>query len=867
MGGLVGFDGAVVHELLRARTQLDAGFHPQFLHGLGQDLLVSLVTHVGDETALLGPQEVAGAADIQVLHGDVEAAAQVAELLDGVQPAAGLVGQGNQRRHDEVAERFLVASSHAAAELMQVTQADILRLVHDDRVGVGDVQAAFDDGRAQQHVVVSPHESQHPVFQLLGFHLAMRHAYFHIRNQPVQDFLDGGKFLHLVMQEEHLSAAVELVIDDALDLLLVEQDDFRLDRDTVGRRRLDDGQVTRTQQGELQGTGDRGSRQGKRIHGMLDLAELFLRRNAELLLLVDDQEAEVLELEPVAQDLMRADEDVDGTLFQTLLYISDLLGRTQTAYIFYIAGQVLQTGLEGLEVLQGKDGGRNQHRHLLGIAHRLESRADGDFRLAEADVAAHQAVHGAAFLHVLLDGFGRPLLIRRILIHERRFQFFLQIGVGGERKARGRTTLGVQLDQFLRDILHPRLGGRFEVAPGLRAQLVDARRLPFLGTEAGNLMQGVHGDEHHVTAVVHQFHHLMHPAEVVLHLHQAAEDTHAVVDVHHIISQVEGAEVVQGKLLALFHGTADAHTVETVEDFMVGVPAYLVFMVDEAGMDVLLLYELRKDGILILQHDGTETLQLAFLLSIYIYLVSVFHLGADIRKEQFEALVENRLRGDVELHGRHIFSLQGDIQIDMLEAEGLLEEILPLIHIRGVQPDGGILREEFQQALALFFIGLLRGDVRVNIGLFHLLYGELRVAVEGVDFLYLVSEEADSVGIFLRVGEDVDDGAAEGELAGRAHEVHLLEAFLDEARAQHVVRKAVPLLDAEQRPRKFLGRWNLLLQRLGVGDDEQDAALVIEQLADGGRTLHAQGRLVIASLDALAGFGEIEDAVAFHHII
>ena len=106
------------------------------------------------------------------------------------------------------------------------------------------------------------------------------------------------------------------------------------------------------QQGELQGTGNRGGRQCKRIHRMLDLAELFLRRDAELLLLVDDQKAEVLELEPAAQDLMRADEDVDGTLLQALLDIGDLLGRAQTADVFDIAGQVLQTGLEGLEVLQ-----------------------------------------------------------------------------------------------------------------------------------------------------------------------------------------------------------------------------------------------------------------------------------------------------------------------------------------------------------------------------------------------------------------------------------------------------------------------------------------------------------------------------------
>ena len=55
--------------------------------GLFQQLAVQLVADRGDVAALLRAQDVAGAADFQVAHGDGEAGAHVAELLDRLQAA------------------------------------------------------------------------------------------------------------------------------------------------------------------------------------------------------------------------------------------------------------------------------------------------------------------------------------------------------------------------------------------------------------------------------------------------------------------------------------------------------------------------------------------------------------------------------------------------------------------------------------------------------------------------------------------------------------------------------------------------------------------------------------------------------------
>ena len=130
---------------------------------------------------------------------------------------------------------------------MQVAQADILRLVNQYGVGVGNIQSVLDDGRAQQQVVISPHECKHPVFQFFGLHLAVRHADFHVGYQPVQDIFYGREFLHFVVQEKYLASPVEFITDDTLDFVLVEQDNLCLDGNPVGRRGIDDGKVPGSQ--------------------------------------------------------------------------------------------------------------------------------------------------------------------------------------------------------------------------------------------------------------------------------------------------------------------------------------------------------------------------------------------------------------------------------------------------------------------------------------------------------------------------------------------------------------------------------------------------------------------------------------------
>ena len=179
----------------------------------------------------------------------------------------------------------------------------------------------------------------------------MRRTDFHIRYQPVQHIFDGRQFLHFVMNEENLAAALELIMDDALDFHLVEIHNFGLDGNAVGRRGLDDGQIPGSQQRKLEGTGNRSGRQRQGIHAHLHLTQFFFGTDTEFLFLVNHQQTQILELELFAQQFVRTDDYVDFPRFQILPDGIDFLGSAQTGDKLDAARKVLQPADKGIVML------------------------------------------------------------------------------------------------------------------------------------------------------------------------------------------------------------------------------------------------------------------------------------------------------------------------------------------------------------------------------------------------------------------------------------------------------------------------------------------------------------------------------------
>ena len=213
------------------------------MHCLGKNLLVCLVTEVGNETALLGSQQVAGSANVKVLHGYVHAATELAEALDGLKTSAGIGWQRLPWWREHIAERLSLASSHASAHLVQVAQAEVLRLVYDDCIHIRYVNAVLHNRCGYEHVVVMVYELVQALLKHCRLHLSVAYAYAcvgYMAPYHVRQFLHSR---YAVGDKEHLAVTAELEVYGLLYHLSIEIVYLGVDGVAVRRRCLYHGEV------------------------------------------------------------------------------------------------------------------------------------------------------------------------------------------------------------------------------------------------------------------------------------------------------------------------------------------------------------------------------------------------------------------------------------------------------------------------------------------------------------------------------------------------------------------------------------------------------------------------------------------------
>jgi hypothetical protein len=151
-------------------------------------------TNGGNVAVLTHPEQLAGAADLKVAHRDRVACSQLRVLGDHLKPLLAV-----QRGRDlAVAEEVCVGASrtapHPTPELIELGQAKRVGAVHDQRVGVWDIQARLDDRRAQQDIDLARIEEVHHIGQL------------RLGQLPVAD--TDASFRHRLLQVERIAPIV-----------------------------------------------------------------------------------------------------------------------------------------------------------------------------------------------------------------------------------------------------------------------------------------------------------------------------------------------------------------------------------------------------------------------------------------------------------------------------------------------------------------------------------------------------------------------------------------------------------------------------------------------------------------------------------
>ena len=113
---------------------------------------------------------------------------------------------------------------------------------------------------------------------------------------------------------EGLAAAVALAPQRLADDHGIEGRDVGAHGEPVDRRRGDERQLAHAGERQLQRARDRRGGEREYVHVLAQLLQALLVGDAEVLLLIDDQQAQPLEVDRLAEQRMRADDDVDRCL-------------------------------------------------------------------------------------------------------------------------------------------------------------------------------------------------------------------------------------------------------------------------------------------------------------------------------------------------------------------------------------------------------------------------------------------------------------------------------------------------------------------------------------------------------------------------
>ncbi len=152
-----------------------------------------------------------------------------------------------------------------------------------------------------------------------------------------------------------------------------------------------------------------------------------------------------------------------------------LLAGAEARQLRHLHRPLAEAVRDVLVVLLGQQRGRRQQRHLLAGVHGHEHRAQRDLRLAEADVAAHQAVHRLGRHHVLDHGVDRRVLVGRFLEAEARGEGLVVVRREAERMAFAGRAARVEVQQLGGRVAHLLRGPAPGALPLARAELVQRR--------------------------------------------------------------------------------------------------------------------------------------------------------------------------------------------------------------------------------------------------------------------------------------------------------------------------------------------------------------------------------------------------------
>src|SRR5450756_439171 len=197
-----------------------------------------------------------------------------------------------------------LSTTYSATQLIKLGKSEAFSLVDDDRVDVWEIESCFDDGGRDQDIVLALVEVQHDLFQNFTPQLPMRYRDAGLRKQSGEQRKPGLDVIDAVMDKVYLSVTLQLGTNSPRQLLLVEGHQERPDGIPADRGRVDEGDVPNAYNGRFQCARDGCGAESQHVDLSFHLLDLFLVQHTEELFLVDNHQANVLEVACHVQDLV-----------------------------------------------------------------------------------------------------------------------------------------------------------------------------------------------------------------------------------------------------------------------------------------------------------------------------------------------------------------------------------------------------------------------------------------------------------------------------------------------------------------------------------------------------------------------------------
>lgn len=233
------------------------------------------------------------------------------------------------------------------AQLVELRQAEHVGAVDDDRVDRWQIEPGLDDVGRQQHVVTALIEGANGAFEFTRRHAAVGGDDFDLGHQLGEDLRDVVQELNPRRDIEGLAAAIALAQDRLADNDGIEVGDERTDGQAIDRRGRDQAHLAHAGERQLQRPRDRCRGERQDVNVALQPLQTLLVSDAKVLLLIDDDEAEIAKGDVLGQERVGADDDVDGALTQPALGGFCLLRCDEPRELRHPHGQARETTGEG----------------------------------------------------------------------------------------------------------------------------------------------------------------------------------------------------------------------------------------------------------------------------------------------------------------------------------------------------------------------------------------------------------------------------------------------------------------------------------------------------------------------------------------